>query len=81
MNTQKRPDRKQTDVPFPPVPMVYESDELVWEYKLLSRNLSKEDVPAEDELNALGRDGWDLTGIFTDSPFVHMYFKRLKEAR
>lgn len=60
-------------------PIVYVKDEPAWEYKQLVRNLAKEKAPAEDELNALGADGWELAGIFTDSPFVYFYFKRLAE--
>jgi hypothetical protein len=54
-------------------------DNAVWEYKVLNRNLSKEEAPSESELNTLGKDGWELAGVFTDSPFVHFYFKRLKD--
>jgi hypothetical protein len=62
----------------PVTPMVYVKEKIVWEYKLLSRNLSKEEAPGEEELNRLGKEGWELAGVFTDSPFVHFYFKRLK---
>jgi hypothetical protein len=46
-------------------------------YKLLTRNLSKEEAPSEEELNKLGKEAWELAGVFTDNPFVHFYFKRL----
>ena len=62
----------------PPMPMVYVREAAVWQYKLLTRNLSKEEAPSEDELNTLGKEAWELAGVFTDSPFVHFYFKRLK---
>jgi len=65
--------------PAPPIPMVYVKDNTVWEYKVLNRNLSKEEAPSESELNTLGKEGWELAGVFTDSPFVHFYFKRLKD--
>ena len=65
--------------PAPVTPMVYVTDKSVWEYKLLSRNLSKEEAPNEEELNKLGKEGWELAGVFTDSPFVYFYFKRLKD--
>jgi hypothetical protein len=58
-------------------PIVYVEENPAWEYKQLVRNLAKEKAPSEDELNALGTDGWELAGIFTDSPFVYFYFKRL----
>jgi hypothetical protein len=47
--------------------------------KLLTRNLSKEEAPSEEELNKLGKEGWELAGVFSDSPFVHFYFKRMKD--
>jgi hypothetical protein len=59
------------------LPIIYAQDAPTWEYKQLVRNLAKEDAPTENELNALGADGWELTGIFTDSPFVYFYFKRV----
>lgn len=61
------------------VPMVYVSEQSVWEYKQIVRNLAKEQALTEDDLNELGADGWELTGVFSDSPFVYFYFKRLKE--
>ncbi len=64
----------------PPItPMVYVKDKTVWEYKLLTRNLAKEEAPNEAELNALGKEGWELAGITTDHPIVRFYFKRLKD--
>jgi hypothetical protein len=63
----------------PVTPMVYVKDKTVWEYKVLVRNLSKEEAPSEQELNALGKEGWELAGVFSDSPFIQFYFKRLKD--
>jgi len=65
--------------PGPVTPMVYVKDKTVWQYKLLNRNLSKEETPTEEELNKLGKEGWELAGVFSDSPFVHFYFKRMKD--
>jgi hypothetical protein len=65
--------------PAPMTPIVYVKDKTVWEYKLLTRNLSKEEAPSEGELNRLGKEGWELAGVFSDSPFVHFYFKRMKD--
>ena len=65
--------------PPPVTPIVYVRDKTVWEYKLLTRNLSKQEAPSEEELNKLGKEGWELAGVFSDSPFVHFYFKRLKD--
>ena len=65
--------------PAPIMPMVYVKGKTVWQYKLLTRNLVKEEVPTELELNALGKEGWELSGIVTDHPIVRFYFKRLKD--
>jgi hypothetical protein len=54
-------------------------DKTVWQYKLLTRNLAKEEVPSEEELNKIGNEGWELVGVFNDTPFVYFYFKRLKD--
>ena len=61
------------------LPMVYVTEKVRWEYKQIIRNLAKEEALTEDELNALGTDGWELTGVFSDAPFVYFYFKRLAE--
>ena len=58
--------------------MVYVNEKVVWEYKLLTRNLSKENAPAEQELNELGKDGWELVGVVNDSRLAYLYFKRVK---
>ena len=66
--------------PAPITPMVYVKDKTVWQYKLLTRNLGKQEAPSEEEeLNTLGKDGWELCGIVTDHPIVRFYFKRLKD--
>jgi hypothetical protein len=71
------PNQAQAEFIRPPI--VYVKEKPVWEYKQLVRNLAQEKTPTEDELNALGADGWELVGIFTATPFVYFYFKRLAE--
>jgi hypothetical protein len=63
----------------PPTPMVYVREAAVWQYKLVTRNLSKEEAPSEEELNKPGKEGWELSGIITDHPVIRFYFKRLKD--
>ncbi len=58
-------------------PMVYVTTPAKWEYKQLVRNLAQGAAPTAEELNVLGADGWELAGVFTDSPVVYFYFKRL----
>jgi hypothetical protein len=70
-------DRPQAEPVHPPFVLVKEK--VVWQYKQLIRDLAQEKAPAEDELNALGADGWELAGVFTESRMVYFYFKRLAE--
>jgi hypothetical protein len=64
------------NAPQVPSMLVYVKDKAKWEYKVLTRNLAKEQPPTEEELNALGNDSWALAGVANDSPFVYFYFKR-----
>lgn len=72
---------EQPEVPSIPIPspMVYVSQSTAWEYKCLSRDLKKESTLTEDELNTLGRDGWEMSGAIVDSKVAYYYFKRLIE--
>lgn len=58
-------------------PLVYVAPS--WEYKLLTRALGSEALPAEEEMNALGGEGWELAAVVPDAGRVHFYFKRLRE--
>jgi hypothetical protein len=60
-------------------PMVYVEKRLKWEYKQIVRNLKKENPPDEGELNQLGEDGWEMSGVAQQPPFAYFYFKRLIE--
>jgi len=61
--------------PAPHTPMVYVRDKTVWQYKVLTRDL----VLGEEELNALGKEGWELAAVLTHHSAVHFYFKRMKD--
>jgi Domain of unknown function (DUF4177) len=63
----------------PLTPMVYVRDKGVWQYKLITRNVAKEETPSEEELNRFGKDGWELVSIVSDKSLVHFYFKRMKD--
>ena len=60
-------------------PMVYVEKKLKWEYKQIVRNLKKEKTLDEAELNALGAEGWELSGIAQHSTNIYFYFKRSVE--
>ena len=57
----------QQDVHIPiPIPMVYEDAPVVpvqWEYHVLTVDTREEDLPAEAQLNELGKEGWLLVGM------------------
>lgn len=58
-------------------PMIYVRESLKWEYKQIARDLKKEGPLNEAELNALGEEGWEMSGIAQQPPFTYFYFKRL----
>jgi hypothetical protein len=60
-------------------PIVYVKDKTIWQYKRLVRNLSSEEAPTEEELNNIGKEGWELTAIVSNHPFAYFYFKKLKD--
>ncbi len=73
------------EVPFPPRPAEPRGGHIAppwvpitprWEYKELVRNLESEPLPAEDDLDMLGNDGWELAGVANEGSRVHFYFKR-----
>ena len=58
-------------------PMIYIKEPLKWEYKQITRDPEKESPLSEDELNALGAEGWEMSGVAQHSSTTHFYFKRL----
>jgi len=75
----------RVEIPFPSRPnapagtrveLPWVSIEPSWEYKELTRDLQSEGLPSEAELNALGSEHWELTGVLREGERVHFYFKR-----
>lgn len=60
-------------------PMIYVEKQTKWEYKQIIRDLEQEHLPDEAELNALGAEGWELSGVAQQPPLAYFYFKRLIE--
>lgn len=54
-------------------PMVYVFEKQRWEYKVILQR-----VASEEELNALGAEGWELVGIVALSETTQFYFKRAR---
>jgi hypothetical protein len=69
------PREPQQHEPIRP-PMIYIEKKLKWEYKQIVRNLDGEKLLSETELNELGEDGWELTGVAQQPPMTYYYFKR-----
>ena len=63
--------------PTPMTPMVYVHERTEWEYRLVTRDLTN--MPNEDELNAFGKEGWELAGVLVQGGVSHFYFKRIKD--
>lgn len=59
-----------------PTVFVYEKQR--WEYKLINKDTTGEARLTEDELNALGKDGWELVGVVPLGDAVQFFFKRLR---
>jgi len=76
MNPMIIPPREpQQHEPIHP-PMIYVKKPLQWEYKQIVRNLADEKPLDEKELDALGEDAWEMTGIAQHPPLTYYYFKR-----
>lgn len=62
-------------------PMIYIEKRWRWEYKQITRNLESETPLDEADLNVLGDEGWEMTGIAQQPPITYYYFKRQIEKR
>ena len=60
-------------------PMIYIEKQTRWEYKQITRNLEKEGPLDETELNKLGEQGWEMSGVAQQASLAYFYFKRLVE--
>jgi len=69
------PPREPQHEPIRP-PMVYIEKRLKWEYKQLARNLKKEGTLSDEELNALGAEDWEMSGVAQQLHLTYYYFKR-----
>ena len=60
-------------------PMIYIEKQTRWEYKQITRNLEKEGPLDETELNKLGEESWEMSGVAQQASLAYFYFKRLVE--
>ena len=73
------------EIPFPPRPPEPRGPHISppwvpieprWEYKEMVREVERDGLPTEADLNALGADGWELSGVAHEGARAHFYFKR-----
>ena len=69
-----RPGAPRTGTPLEP-PSVWVEPR--WEYRDVVRRIADEAPLSEAELNGLGQEHWELTGVIPVGEVVHYYFKRV----
>jgi hypothetical protein len=67
-----------TDPQRPPAqqPTVFVYERQGWEYRVISKEVER--PLTQDELNALGKDGWELVGLVPLLNTVQFYLKRIR---
>jgi hypothetical protein len=71
-----QPQSPQHTTVQPPTVYVYERQQ--WEYRVVTKNVVDQPTPSEADLNALGRDGWELVGVVQLPATIQFFFKRVK---
>jgi hypothetical protein len=69
------PPREPQNQPVRP-PMIFVEKRLKWEYKQVVRNIENEKPLDEAELNSLGEEGWEMSGVAQHGRSAYFYFKR-----
>jgi hypothetical protein len=67
------PQPQQPQLPHVQPPMVYVYEKQQWEYKVVVQN-----ALSEEQLNALGAEGWELVGVVALPPTTQFYLKRAR---
>ena len=70
-----QPEQPQQPRVQPPTVFVYE--ERGWEYKVVMKSADERPV-SEDELNALGNEGWELVGVVQLPTKAQFFFRRVR---
>jgi hypothetical protein len=60
------------------VPIVYVYERQRSEYRVVTKNVAEQPTLSEPDLNALGKDGWELVGVVQVQATVQFVFKRVK---
>ncbi|NLF63937.1 MAG: hypothetical protein GX579_04980 [Chloroflexi bacterium] len=62
----------------PATPVIYVAEPVLWEYKQLARDLEREELLDEAELNRLGEEGWELAAALAHGEQATYIFKRIR---
>ena len=63
MSVLIRANEREEPVAQAHVPMVWVREPVVWEYRRLEREHGDREALTVDELNELGKEGWELAGV------------------
>ncbi len=69
---------QQPPPPYAAPPTVFVYERQTWEYKIVRKMIADEGLLAEDELNALGASGWELSGVVALAGEATFVFKRVR---
>jgi hypothetical protein len=56
--------------------MVYVTEEIQWEYQLITIDLNQKQPLTVEDLNQLGKDSWELAAVLNNNHQAFYYFKR-----
>jgi hypothetical protein len=62
-----------------PTPIVYVKARVVWQYRHVVRDLTLDDALSDEELDALGVEGWELVSVVVYDGHMYWYFKRMAD--
>ncbi len=57
-------------------PMVYVTEDIQWEYKIVTVKLNEAQPLTVENLNELGKNGWELSAILNHNQIAFYYFKK-----
>jgi len=76
-NISEFPKHPVHDAPLPAAqpPTVFVYEKMTWQYKVITKGAGENPL-TEDELNALGKDGWELVAAIPHATRTEFYLKR-----
>lgn len=74
-NISEFPKHPVHDAPPSQPPTVFVYEKMIWQYKVITKGVEEHSL-TEDDLNALGKDGWELVAAITHANRTEFYLKR-----